>query len=294
MEPTLIPVLTGGNHSFRAKTDDKPYQVNRWHYHYEMEIVHIVKGQGVLYFQDVMTHFKDGSIIVIGSGIAHLWKFNSAYTKKMGKHAQVQSLQFRPDFWGSTFLDLPENIHLRKLIIESSRGISLSGKGATLAKKQLRELQVAGSSKKITQLLTLLETIALCPERKFLTKASKIAHDSFTQNERITAVIQYSLEHFLEPIRIKEVASLACLSENAFCRFFKQHTRKTYSQFVQELRMQHAEHLLQQSEKSMKTIAKESGFPSVPYFNRLFLKIKSQTPLQYRNNFVQLAAVSKI
>lgn len=294
MEPTLIPVLTEGNASFRTKTDHKPYQVNRWHYHREVEIVHILQGEGMLIFHDVMTHFKHGALMVIGSGIAHHWKFNSRYTQKTGKKALVQSLQFRPDFWGTSFLELPENMHIRKLLEESKRGISLFGSSASKAKRQLRDLQTAGPSKKITQLLTLLETIALSQDKKFLTQAAKMEIDSFTQNERMAAVIQYSLDHFLEPIRIREVASLACLSENAFCRFFKQHTRKTYSQFVQELRMQHAENLLQKTDKSMKMIAKESGFPSVPYFNRLFLKLKSQTPLQYRNRFQQLAVVAKI
>ena len=69
------------------------------------------------------------------------------------------------------------------------------------------------------------------------------------------------------------------MNKAAFCRYFKQHTRKTYLNFLNEIRLQKATELLRTTELSVAQIAYEVGFNNLSNFNRTFKLVKGSTPL---------------
>jgi AraC-like DNA-binding protein len=81
---------------------------------------------------------------------------------------------------------------------------------------------------------------------------------------------------------LKEVADLIYLTESNFCKFFKKATGKTYSDYVNEIRINEASRLLIQSDKTISQISFECGFETLTYFNRVFLNKKGITPSFYR------------
>ena len=72
----------------------------------------------------------------------------------------------------------------------------------------------------------------------------------------------------------------------AFCRYFKNVTRKTLVKIVTEFRINQACQLLRNSEKSVNEICFECGFGNISYFNKTFKAMTENTPLQYRNLFL--------
>jgi AraC-like DNA-binding protein len=90
------------------------------------------------------------------------------------------------------------------------------------------------------------------------------------------------LENFKEDITSKKAASLAYLNEAAFCRYFKRQTKKTFSQFVNQVRITHAISLLQDKNLSVGDVCYECGFNTLSYFNRQFKVIINKSPLEYR------------
>ena len=100
-------------------------------------------------------------------------------------------------------------------------------------------------------------------------------------DNRLDAVYQYVLGHFSEELTTKQEASLACMQEAAFCRYFKRRSHKTFSQFVNAVRVTHATHLLAQ-ESSIAAICYASGFGNISYFNRPFKALTGYAPLAYR------------
>ena len=72
------------------------------------------------------------------------------------------------------------------------------------------------------------------------------------------------------------------MSESNFCKFFKKATGKTYSDYLNEIRINEASRLLLQSEKTISQIAFECGFETLSYFNRVFITKKKKTPSHYR------------
>jgi AraC-like DNA-binding protein len=101
---------------------------------------------------------------------------------------------------------------------------------------------------------------------------------------RINKVCLYIQNNFYTKISLKEVADLIFLTESNFCKFFKKATGKTYSDYLNELRINEACRLLVQTEKSINQISFECGFESLSYFNRVFLSKKEMTPSKYRKS----------
>jgi AraC-like DNA-binding protein len=72
------------------------------------------------------------------------------------------------------------------------------------------------------------------------------------------------------------------MSIPAFCSYFKKRTKKTYIDFVNEVRVGYACKLLLTTQMSVLQVCFDCGFNTVANFNRQFLKIKKTTPSQYR------------
>ena len=104
------------------------------------------------------------------------------------------------------------------------------------------------------------------------------------QNEkRINKVFQYVQKGFSGKPTLQEAAKSIHLSVSAFCKFFKRISGKTFSDYVNEIRIAHACTLLIETDKPVSVIANECGFENLAYFNRIFLRKKKMTPGKYRN-----------
>lgn len=104
-----------------------------------------------------------------------------------------------------------------------------------------------------------------------------------TENQqRINTIFQYVQQEFNETISLKKAASLIHLSESAFCKFFKRTSGKTFSDYTNEIRIAHACQLLIETDHPVSEVAFSSGFDSITYFNRVFLKKKGVRPMHYR------------
>ena len=106
------------------------------------------------------------------------------------------------------------------------------------------------------------------------------------QNEgRINKVLHYIQSHFKEQVNLQTASGLIHLSQSAFCKYFKRSIGKTFSDYVNEIRIAHACTLLIETDKTISTIANECGFENLAYFNRIFLKKKMMQPGRYRSMY---------
>jgi AraC-like DNA-binding protein len=99
----------------------------------------------------------------------------------------------------------------------------------------------------------------------------------------------YLVEYFRDDIKLAQVAEVANLTPNAFCKYFKNLTRKTLLEAVNEYRLQYATQQLVATRQPMADICYASGFRDVSYFNKLFKAQLRRSPLQYRRAFQQVA-----
>jgi transcriptional regulator GlxA family with amidase domain len=144
----------------------------------------------------------------------------------------------------------------------------------------------ANGTEKILLLLSALTTIASSGDFRILSSIGFQPNIKKNENDRIDSIYQYSLANYKRKIQMEEVAAVACMSPNSFCRFFKSKTRKTYSNFLIEIRVGVSCKLLIANQLSVKQICYESGFNNFASFHKYFKMITKKTPLNYQKEFM--------
>lgn len=286
MNPHLLKVSTAPHQSFNIRHDVVPYFYNRWHFHPEVELLHIQKGTGIQFVGDSIQPFKKDDVILVGANLPHLWRCDDAYFQK-SKTLKAQSTvaHFREDFWGETFLELPENKKLKQLLEKAKRGISITGATKQFVIAHLDKMLEAKDSERIVLLLQILGRIAQSKQLRLISSAGFSTHLEQKSTDKINSVYAYTLAHFKEKISLKKIAEVSNISPNSFCRYFKVHTRKTYSNFLHELRVGHASKLLIENKLSISQICYESGFNNVTNFYKTFKRFTGQTPLAFQQAY---------
>lgn len=281
MRPQLLKITSSPSNSFSARRDAKPYLNNNWHYHPEVELIHVLIGEGTLFAGDTTIRFKNGDLILIGSQLPHYWRFDEIYSQDNPMPSLIELTQFCEDFWGKDFLALPENQNLRSLFEKAKRGIVIPEEIAIDAKKILTDLITSIGSERIMYLIKLLTLLSKITNPNYISMENVFAFES-SENERINAIYNYLLANFKQKIYLKDVASVANLATNSFCRYFKSKTRKSFSVFIMELRVGYACKLLSEKRLSIKEICFACGFNSFTNFNKQFKSQKGMQPNEYR------------
>jgi AraC-like DNA-binding protein len=288
MRPQLLKVSKEIRHSFSVRQDLVPYVNNRWHYHQEVELIHFRKGEGTQFIGDSIRRFKPGDVVLVGSGLPHYWRFDDSYfDENTPASADVRVCHFCENFWGEQFLQLPENLNIKSVLDRAKRGLQITGKTRTVVAEFLDVLLHTEGPHRIMLLTEALTAIADCKQPMILSSIG-FKHDLLeAENDRINAIYDFSLKNFKRPIQLDEIASVANISPNSFCRYFKSKTRKTFSQFLIEVRVGHACKLLIENKMSIKQLCFESGFNNFTSFHKYFKLITGKSPLNYQREFIQ-------
>ena len=277
MKPLLEDIVKKrGQHSFWALDIDQEKLDFYWHYHPEYELTLIVKGKGSRLIGDNHSNFENGDLVLIGPGLPHTWVSDNS----MKGMCKVIVVQFSVDFI-ERFVGLKELAAINKLLLHSKHGISFNGSKLAAVRKLMQDLPLKRDLEKITQLLHILNELSKL-------KSTSLASSFYqplkgSENEkRINKVCQYVQKHASEPLTIHKAAALIHLSPSAFCKFFKRMTGKTFSDYVNEIRIANVCSQLMATDKQVAEIAYENGFGTLTYFNRVFLKKMKMRPTRYR------------
>jgi len=286
MKPQLLKLSTAPTQSFSVRQDFVPYVNNRWHYHNEVELIHFQCGNGTQFVGDKIDHFHSGDVVLLGSQLPHYWRFDDYYFTSNPEQADVRVAHFDEQFWGKAFLNLPENASIKLLLEKAKRGIRVQGKAKRLVAQILQDMLETHGIKRIILLIEALNSIAT--EQDYELISSVGFHPSFQDKEkgRINSIFEYTLSHFRQKISLEEIAHIAGVSTNSFCRYFKSKTGKTFSRFLLEIRVGHACKLLIENKMSVKQLCYESGFNNFASFHKYFKQITGKSPLSYQRAFL--------
>jgi AraC-like DNA-binding protein len=295
MRPQLLKVSREPGHSFSVRRDLVPYVNNRWHFHAEVELIHFKKGQGTQFVGDNIKRFKAGDVVLVGANLPHYWRFDNLYFEEDPEAAtDVRVAHFNENFWGETFLHLPENIHLKTLLERAKRGLQVEGEALRIVPELLERLLEADGMPRILLLMEALHTLSGSDELQCLSSLRFKHNLPDTEHERVNLIYEYSLKNFKRVIQLEEIATVANISPNSFCRFFKARTRKTYSRFLIEIRVGHACKLLIENNLSIKQVCYESGFNNFTSFYKYFKLITGNSPLGYQREFMASFAEKEV
>ncbi|MCR8560718.1 AraC family transcriptional regulator [Mucilaginibacter sp. BJC16-A38] len=259
---------------------DAPY-----HFHAEYELTYIVAGSGKRYVGSHMQNFTSGDLVLIGPNVPHCWKLDD--TQEM-RPAGAIVIQFDGAFLGADFFNKIELQHIKRLFQKSGSGISFHGDTQRAVNQSLLALSAEDNSfRLLIGLLEALQRLAQSAEYALLDQNQLIAERSLAEQERINPVFAYLVENFRHQVSLDTAAGIANMTTNAFCKYFKKITRKTFMETIIEYRLNYAIQQLVQTDKPISEIAFESGFGDVSHFYKMF-KVKMQlSPLNYRKKFMR-------
>lgn len=275
-----------GNHSFLVRTFGKTGFAAPYHFHPEYELTLIVKGSGKRYAGNNMAGFSDGDLVLLGPHVPHCWKLQLDGKNRSAARSVV--IQFTPDFLGSGFFSKAELININKLFQRSGSGIQFIKRTQALVQEKIKELtEEKNNFKQLIRLLEILQQLAVSKEYVLLDQQRLIAELSPANQARINPIFAYLVENFRREVSLDKAAAIANMTPNAFCKYFKRITRKTFIETVIEYRINYATQQLIQSDKTISDICFDSGFGDVSHFYKMFKSKMQVSPLHYRQQFMR-------
>ena len=261
------------------QTDKSDLFYDKLHQHEEIQISLIIQGNGTLIIGDSVNSFSKNDVIIIGSHIPHVFKSDISACKT----SHMITLFFTKSSFGSHFFDLEELKELLPFFKRAKRGFKVNSH-SKLIKELFLKLE---NSTKFNRFLILLQVLKIASKSNY-TSLSSFTHDKkYSTNEgyRMRNVFEFTMNNFENEITLNTIANIANMSKNAFCKYFKKRTNKTYFQFLNELRIENAcKVLLTNKDFPIMQIAEASGFNNMSNFNRQLKAVKNMSPTIFRKN----------
>ncbi len=275
--PFKIPKSTAD--TLIVQEDEGVAFYDAFHQHEEIQISWIVSGEGSLIVGDTITRYRPDDILIFGSHVPHVLK--SSVSSSI---SYMISIFFTKESFGEGFFDLSEFEDLSGFFNRSVYGIRIVSE-----KEELKEcfLEIHKKKNRLDRLIVFLQILKILSRAEGETISTSVSKKNYSDNEgqRMAKVFQLVMNNFYRDITLSEVSGIANMTPNAFCRYFKQRTNKTFFQFLTEVRIESCCNLLSKNQEiSIAEVSYSSGFKNLSNFNRKFKKIKGVTPSEYRKN----------
>jgi AraC-like DNA-binding protein len=246
-----------------------------WHCHPGMELVLITRGAGTRFVGDSITEFRVPDLVLLGSNLPHCWRTQrplSGYAVQFGlgpEHA----------FW-----TLPETNDLSDLWRSAQKGIQLTGPLAQDAAELIQSMPEHWGVGRLARLLLVLEKFQHATRESWSLLSQKNfppAQDESTYRG-VQKAVQMILHSFHEELTLADLVQAAGMSKATFERQFKNHTGKTFTRFLAEVRIDSARRQLLETDGAIGEIAFASGFNNLSHFNHQFALVHGESPGAFR------------
>ncbi|RYF98793.1 MAG: AraC family transcriptional regulator, partial [Chitinophagaceae bacterium] len=227
-------------------------------------------------------HFEEGDLVLLGSNFPHVLQENKEFARNNpGRDVFGLIIQFTEDFLGTDFLNKPELKSIDTMLKKSHRAIRFRRSSVNKVAGTLSNMHKLSEPKKLIALLDVLHTLSEEKGFEYLTSKDYNFETSYDE-DRMRSINEYVYQHFTDHITVKEIATVANMTETSFCRYFKSRTLKHFSRFLNEVRISYACKLLSNTNYSITEVCFESGFNALSYFTRQFKKITGYTPQEFQ------------
>ncbi|WP_020597269.1 AraC family transcriptional regulator [Spirosoma panaciterrae] len=283
MVPKLHIVPRPLDNAFSIRHDIVPQFGSIWHYHPEIELHYLIKGEGIRFIGDSIGNFQPDDMILMGSNVPHTWKCNIPFSSDY--HVEALVLHFHPECLGKEFLNVNETQGISKLFEKAKNGLVIKGSAKEKIKRLMWRMTREMGLNKVVYLLRIYAILLESSECEML--SNSVEYTKFNQHDgnRMEKVLSFTLQNFRNKILIDDVAQLTNLSVTSFCRYFKMMSNKSYFDFLTEVRLSHACRLLIKTDLTIASIALDSGFENTSNFYRHFKNVKGITPKEYKSRF---------
>ncbi|MDA0177821.1 MULTISPECIES: AraC family transcriptional regulator [Mesoflavibacter] len=284
-KPTFEKITPDFGSSITAvqKTKKRKRSDAFWHFHPEIELVYVNKGKGKRHIGSHLSYFNNSQLILIGSNLPH-----NGFTDRLTSKGKETLIQFRPEFLGDQFFNIPEMASIAILLEKAKKGILFKPETKKIVGPKIEKLPKHNGPKRVIKLLEILHLLSQAKDYVIL-NADGYAFETQPQDSlKIDKIFKHINANFQNHISLEEVADQVSMTVPAFCRYFKKATGKTFTQLVNEYRVVHATKLLLESKISITDICFESGFNNFSHFNKIFKENTGKSASHYRSEMQHL------
>ncbi|MEZ4902340.1 MAG: AraC family transcriptional regulator [Spirosomataceae bacterium] len=281
MKALLFRVPTVNDRSFRVQVDHGKHFYQNFHFHPEFQLTLIKEGSGTLIVGDCIDRFQPYDLVLLGMNVPHVMLNDTNLGDRKPINEVIAYSFFKENDFGDFFIKSPELLHISTFLREASYGIRLR---CNTSNGLIEEFEKVNQQRPFEQLITLLkilDTLAVSPYSERLSVTAYKQPSKPIDHQRLEKVFTFILTHYDKDISLEDVSNIAHLTPQAFCRFLRVHTRKTFSQLLNEVRIERACRLLRDSTQSISQIAYACGYANLSNFNRQFKQIMEMPPRDY-------------
>jgi AraC-like DNA-binding protein len=302
MKAQIESIKPDQSSSFRVLQTPHLENIFYWHVHPEYEIVYIEGTNGTRHIGDHISRYEDSDLAFIGPNIPHL---NFDYGVKPDHEKIV--VQLKEDFLGKEFLLAPELADVKRLFDAAKTGLVFKGKTKAIVGEKLKALTALKGFKQLNMLLDIFQTLAESTEKGPLSPegvrddAERHIYDdfdvtklniqpllnnqAFKEQQRLKNIHNFVEQNYTQTIDFQVVVALSNLSNAAFCRYFRRMTGMTFTDYLNQYRINQAKQLLLQ-DYSVTETCYACGFENLSYFNKSFRRWVGENPLGFKKRHI--------
>ena len=253
-------------------------QGDHWHFHRASELTFFEKGTGTRFVADHIEHFESGDLVMLGSNVPHYW-----HVRGESKGAAIQwHFPAEHGIW-----EFAEARSLKWLEEAARRGLHVRGPTAAAAWAQMQQVENSTGLARLSAFLGLLALLASAPlgdTRTLAARPFSIAGTAEHQ-EAVSRAVSYIAAHYRDGVHLKDLLRITSMSRATFARQFQRHAGKSFSAFLNQVRLQAVCRALRDTDQRIGSIALEHGFNNLSFFNRLFRREFGVPPNLHRTRF---------
>lgn len=248
-----------------------------FHKHPEFQLVWIAEGSGKLIVDDTIHEFECGEVFLIGANQPHVFKGSI-----LPLNVRMVSVFFNLKGALEYIFNLPELKTLYNFLSNYSHGFRVPKEFLDEVINRINNLKDSDGADRVINFIHLLKLLNTISKNVLPLSGAVIKELNDVTSIRIVSICNYIKQNFRQDLNLNEIAEKANLTPQAFCRYFKKSTGKTFVLYLNELRVSEATRLLvTERYDCISMIAYNSGFNSITNFNRVFRSITGLSPKEY-------------
>lgn len=221
-------------------------------------------------------------VLITSLDLEHVWMQNTCVSQDIHEI----TVQFRFDLTSNSIFSKNPFDRIFRMLNQARKGLAFPMDAIMKVYNQLLDLKsIDDKFESFISFMKILDILSRCEGARTLATSSYAKVNIEEDSHRILKVKNYINSHYMEELKLKTLAQLACMSETAFSRFFKLHTGRTVSDYIIDIRLGYAARLLVDTNKSIADICYLCGYNNLSNFNRVFKRKKGCAPTEFREYY---------
>ena len=221
-------------------------------------------------------------VLITSPDLEHVWE---QYECK-SDHIREVTVQFDFKIEDDNFFSRNPFESIRKMMVEARKGLAFPMTAIMNVYHMIDTLsKIEDGFYAVQQFLSILYELSKVPGYRTLATSSYAKVAIADDSRRVLKVKQFINDHYMDEIRLAQLADIAGMSPSAFSRFFKMHTGRNLSDYIIDIRLGFAARMLVDTNMSISEISFDCGFNNLSNFNRIFKRKKGCSPSEFRENY---------